>query len=280
MIKKTILSILLLLFVVLSLSSALDVKSSQQLDAALQRSLVTFAMARGLNGVVSVIQGTEVALTPAGVGVNVAAGEILDPVNDMVERFSWVMLMSTVSLGMQEMMLHLGKTVFFKAAFALTAVLFLLLYWIPKMRLYGLFGWSIKSVLILGILRFSVPLLVMLNTAVYETVLAESFTRSSQVVSHTSDEVRVMIDEVESEDGSGETSLLDSFNLQKRYDAYKEKVEQTIERVIDEFNQAMESMIDLITIFIINSVVVPLTALWLFVYGIGYIVRHDFVTAE
>ena len=280
MIKKTLFSLLLLLFVSLSLSEALDVKSSEQLDTAFKRSLVTFALARGLNGLVSVVQGTEIALTPAGVGVNFAAGEVLDPVNDMAERFSWVMLMSSVSLGIQEMMLYLGKTALFKLLFALTALLFLLLYWKPELRFSGFYEWSFKSVLILGILRFGVPLLVMMNTAVYDAVLEERYTQSSQAISHTSDEVKEMISEVQSDEKRGDVSLLDSFNIQKRYEAYKTKVEATFSDIIDKFNAAMESMIALITIFIINSVLIPLAALWVFVYGIGYILRSDFLLAD
>jgi len=279
--KKAVLSILLLIFVLLSLSESLDTRSSEQLDTAFKRSLVTFALARGLNGLVSVVQGTEVSLAPAGLGVNLAAGEILDPVNDMVERFSWVMLMSSVSLGAQEVMLHLGKTLFFKTVFTVMAAVFLLLYWIPDLRRYKrLYEWSFKSLLILGLLRFSVPFLVMLNTAVYDTVLSERYEQSSQKVLETSDSVKVMIDEVGKEESATEDSFFDSLNLQKRYDAYKQKVEETIASAIGMFNASMESIIDLITIFIINTVLVPLASLWLFVYVIGAIMRRDLISAE
>jgi len=279
--KKAVFSLLLLIFVLLSLSESLDTRSSEQLDTAFKRSVVTFALARGLNGLVSVVQGTEVSLAPAGMGVNLAAGEILDPVNDMVERFSWVMLMSSVSLGAQEVMLHLGKTLFFKTVFAVTAAVFLLLYWIPGLRRYKrLYEWSFKSLLILGLLRFSVPLLVMLNTAVYDAVLSERYEQSSQTVLETSDAVKVMIDEVGKEESVTGDSFFDSLNLQKRYEAYKQKVEETIENAIGTFNASMESIIDLITIFIINTILVPLVALWLSVYSIGAIMRRDVISAE
>ena len=150
----------------------------------------------------------------------------------------------------------------------------------PKHRRFRLYEWSFKSVLILGLLRFSVPFLVMTNTAVYDAVLAERYDQSSQRVLETSDAVRVMIDEVGTDKTSAETSLLDSFNVQKRYEEYKEKVERTIESVIGTFNASMESIIDLITIFIINSVLVPLAALWLFIYGIRAIVRRVVTPAD
>ena len=287
MIKKSLVSILLLFVVFLSLSESFDVKSSEQLDAAFKRSLVTFAVARGLNGLVSVVQGTEVSLTPAGVGVNFAVGEIVDPINDMVERFSWVMLMSSVSLGAQEMMLHLGKTPLFKAMFALSALLFLLLYWKPQFRAGKWYDWSLKALLLLAVLRFSVPLLVMINTFVYEQILAEKYQRSSEVVFETSEEMKGMIEEAKSDQQRTKENAsqapwyaLDSLNINKQYEAYKERLEATTDRFIEKFNTAMESIIELITIFIINSIIIPLLVLWLFVYGIGSIIRHDFHLQE
>ena len=56
----------------------------------------------------SVIQDTEIAFSPAGVGVTLAVGEILDPINDLIERFSFVMLVSTASLGIQKILLEVG----------------------------------------------------------------------------------------------------------------------------------------------------------------------------
>ena len=43
-----------------------------QVDAGLKRALATYAAARALNAVISVAQGTEVALEPGGVGVVLA----------------------------------------------------------------------------------------------------------------------------------------------------------------------------------------------------------------
>lgn len=44
-------------------------------------------------------QGTEVAVEPAGVGVIFTPGQILDPVNDLLEQFSNLMLAASVAFG-------------------------------------------------------------------------------------------------------------------------------------------------------------------------------------
>lgn len=97
-------SALLVLFVALcalAWHGALDREASSRADALLTRALTTYAVARSLNGVISVAQGTEIVVQPVGVGVTITAGEILDPLNDLIERFSWLVLVACASLGVQ-----------------------------------------------------------------------------------------------------------------------------------------------------------------------------------
>ncbi|MCB1758216.1 MAG: hypothetical protein KDI68_00350 [Gammaproteobacteria bacterium] len=67
------------------------------LEQSSQRALAAFAIARGLNAVISVIQSAEVGLT-VGISAALSPGEVLDPLNDLIERFSLVMLVASVAL--------------------------------------------------------------------------------------------------------------------------------------------------------------------------------------
>ena len=91
-ISKWLLSLVLLLAALLSVTPFVDQRAAADYEQLFQRAFITFALARTINGVISAVQGTEVALQPAGVGLTLTPGEILDPVNDLVERFSWIML--------------------------------------------------------------------------------------------------------------------------------------------------------------------------------------------
>ena len=64
----------------LAFTGVADELSESYAATALERAFVTWAVARGLNGVISVAQGTEIALEPGGVGVNLTVGQILDQV--------------------------------------------------------------------------------------------------------------------------------------------------------------------------------------------------------
>lgn len=96
---KLFMTFLLILGAVLSLMIEIDQSALKLQDEAFTRAMVSFGLAKTLNVLISLVQGTQLTLTPAGVGVSLSVGEVLDPFNDMVERFSWVMLFATVSLG-------------------------------------------------------------------------------------------------------------------------------------------------------------------------------------
>ncbi len=82
--------------------------ANAQVDAGLKRALVSFASARALNAVISVIQGTEFSVKPIGVGIAMTPGRILDPINDLIEQFFTVMLVAIVAFGVQKMLLSIG----------------------------------------------------------------------------------------------------------------------------------------------------------------------------
>lgn len=77
-----------------------------RLESATGRALAAFALARGLNAGISVIQETEVGFT-LGVSMTIEPGQSLDPLNDLVERFSLAALTSAAVLGALRLMLDL-----------------------------------------------------------------------------------------------------------------------------------------------------------------------------
>ena len=107
--KRWLITGLVTATVLISTLTPVDRLAETEYRALFQRALITFALARTLNGVISAVQGTELALQPAGVGVTLTPGEVLDPINDLVERFSWIMLGATLSLGVQQVLLDVGQ---------------------------------------------------------------------------------------------------------------------------------------------------------------------------
>ncbi|MFN2286765.1 MAG: hypothetical protein ABR578_00385 [Chromatocurvus sp.] len=84
-------------------TGALDAISAHSADRALIATGTAYAAARGINALVSVMQGTEVH----AVMLTIAAGEVLDPVNDLIERLSTLFLFALGSLALQKILLLL-----------------------------------------------------------------------------------------------------------------------------------------------------------------------------
>ncbi len=93
----------------------LDTQSSEYMESAMLGAGAIYATARGINAVVSVLQGTELDAFL----VTFSVGELLDPVNDLIERFSGVMLVALASLGMQRLLLEIATHSLFNAALTL-----------------------------------------------------------------------------------------------------------------------------------------------------------------
>ena len=81
----------------------LDTLNSGILDKAFITGGVVYATARGIHAAVSVVQGTELDALVATITI----GEILDPLNDLVERFSAVLLAALGSLALQKILLDI-----------------------------------------------------------------------------------------------------------------------------------------------------------------------------
>ena len=90
--------------VAVSWSRAIDEKSLAYLTDTLGTSTAIYATARSINALVSVLQGTEVK----AVFLSFTAGEVLDPVNDLIERFSALMLLALASLVVQYLLIEIA----------------------------------------------------------------------------------------------------------------------------------------------------------------------------
>lgn len=137
-----------------------------------KKATIGFATATGVNSVVSVIQESELALAPAGTGVNIAIGQVLDPLDDMTERLSSVLVMAIVSLGIQRIAMEIGYVLSFKVI----SILFLLLIvplWFGKKE-YGMFSATVvRMIAIFFVLRLFLPVSSLMNTFIYHQFLEE-----------------------------------------------------------------------------------------------------------
>ena len=155
-------------------TTALDSPAMSEVDAGMKRALACFVIARSLNAAISLAQGTEVS---AGLGANItfSVGQVLDPVNDVVESFSNLMLLASVAFGIQKILLTVGQDVVIKGL--LTAVLggWAAFYFVEKRRARCL---DVALILMLMV-RFAVPVVVLACDEIYERFIKELLNKSA-----------------------------------------------------------------------------------------------------
>ena len=260
---KSALTLLLLLAAGLIATQALDQQGQRYTNESLKRALVTFGVARGLNGVISVAQGTEVALQPAGIGLTLTPGQILDPLNDLVERFSWVMLLSSASIGIQKTLLTISAWRGFSAITLGSIFAALCLLWLPRQALGKARNIALKLALLATVLRLSVPLIAITNEWIYQGFLAPQYQQATAQLQQTTDNIgRINRETLPSRERlEEEPSLWDS--AKQLYDSATQSID--LEARLDRYQQAAadasEHLINLIVVFFLQTVIFPLAFL-------------------
>ena len=245
--QKVIAIISLLAICTLSFLPYLDMYGQEQNEKILKSSMITYAAARGVNGAISVIQETQV-----GAGVVIQPGQILDPLNDLIERFSSVILFSMASLGIQNMMIYLGSSMLVKFMILVSSLCIMVLLLLPKIQASTVHTIMVK-VLIVGVfLRFSIPTVTIVNQFLYSAFLE--------------DKVIEAVEGFEQEKLSTETeedkSLWDSIK------GSVTDVKEEVGKFIANIEAITRRVIDLIAIFIIQTILIPaLFLLFIIKYG-------------
>ena len=161
---------LAVLALALAWSRLLDGWSLRYLSDALKGSGVIYATARSVNALVSVLQGTEVN----AVFISFSVGEILDPINDLIERFSGLVLLALGSLALQQLLITILAHEISNALFTLLALTGLAIAWRapPRRRKQGL-----QLLCFVLALRLLLPMIVLTENAIEALYLRESEAR-------------------------------------------------------------------------------------------------------
>ena len=254
--KATLLALVMVLgaaLVALAASGTADRIGRDAVHAGFQRALVAFGLARALNGVISVVQGTQIAIEPAGVGVNLAPGQILDPVNDLVERFSWVMLASTTSFGIQSLLLDILAWPGISAALALFVTLLALALWRRDGWLARRRIWLLRLALFLAMLRFLVPLLAVVGEGIHHAFIEPRYAQAVAGLELANAELGELARQGST--GGADESVWE--RLKRTLD-----VSQWLEQIKALAARTTEQTIELISIFTFQTILLPLAFLW------------------
>ena len=256
--------ILIVLFSVLVLflafSFTIDIKAKELVDESLAQAIIVFGSAKALNAVISLAQGTEIDLP----FLTVAIGEVLDPVNDLIEQFSLIMLASMTSLGIQKILMGIVTSKFFNLILSFSLVIlniWLFFRFRGDDRVRSLF---FKVTVVLIFLRFAIPFMGFVNEIAYNNFVKPQYDieKLNQSIIKAKDEVNRVTNEtiMQKQKSSFFDKVVEKFDssyYSKKIDEYKNAADNSSEYVVD-----------LITVFIFQTILLPLAFLFVLYYFI------------
>ena len=231
----------------------LDAPATAQVDAGLKRALVSFATARALHGVLSVVQGTQFSAQPLGVGVTLTPGQLLAPVNDLVKHFSDLMLVASVAFGVQKAMIAIGSYWLISAALTAVALAWGWVYF----RQQRVRPWLSKVLVVLLMARFAIPVVVIGTDAIWQKFLAADYVATQTAIDSASGQAQKLGPPVVA--ATENTSIVDKA---RQWMSGVTDIKARFEDIKLAAERAVEQIIRLMVIFLLQTLILPVLLLW------------------
>ena len=259
MIRKSSLLFFVAGLMLLSWLPLVDDFGDRYTTKALTQATVTYGITRGINSVVSVLQSTEVSIGIA----SVSPGEFLDPLNDLIERFSWITMMAMASLGFQKLLLLMASSLFFKILLTVTGSLLLGSLFLRDINMQQAL---LRFFVIALFLRFAVGGVVFANNLIEYYFLEQTKAEATQSLSATKLSLNDMNAKTRQEDSGFWNGLKNSISA----------IDE--EEIKSQTENATSNILDLTVAYIAQAIIFPLLFLWGFYRMMIWIWRFDWAT--
>lgn len=257
----------ILLAIVLFFSSGIQIPLiDSTADAYFKDSItkagVSYGVCRVINAAVSVVQQSSIEVG-VGIGMSIAVGQIADPINDMVERLSNVLVMAIASLGVQELIYEISITIV-PQILAVFLFILSLLVWFRGERVLKLQKIMMSVLVIASIARFCLPVSSMANEFLQEAFFDDKIMEANEKLTASTAELEKIKDvDVPKVDGvMGSIGNSASYIKKKSVD-----LKNTIQVIMENKGVIVENLLRLtflyLGIFIIQVLLLPLLIFWL-----------------
>ena len=291
----------LVILLILSLTSVPDNIAEDYIDDSLVASSTAYLVARGVNATISLLQSVSLSIG----FVSVSPGEILDPLNDLVERLSSVILFAIASLGIQKIMIEISGSFIIQTLLMLTLITLIVNYFfhekfqiISKKNASAIY----KILIFLLALRFSIPLMA-ISSGIIENIFIKNQVESSianmEIASASANKLAMDIagnDSSLEEDANSEKDTHSEKENEESYLSWatvtKEKAKEIMnsvsktasglnpkEKIIkinNELSKSIPDSLNLITFFVFKSLLLPILFLYIIIFATKRIYKYEF----
>ncbi len=259
-----LIAISLFFFPVLKLP-VLDDAADNYFSEAITKAGVAYLTCRIINASVSVVKESSLELEPAGIGVSLAVGQILDPLDDMTERFSDVIVTAITSLGVQELAYEIS-VVFAPPILSIFIFLLTILVWFENKRIIRFKKTVIRIIFIIIIARFCLPISSMANEIIQKDFFDDKISDANDKLKFNTAELdklaELSLPEIDGIKGTIENSA--SLLKQKSIE-FKNAIIATKNNMGSIINNLLTLTILYVGVFLIQVIILPLLTFWLLI---------------
>jgi hypothetical protein len=240
----------------------LDTNTDTYFSESMTQAGVAYGVCRVVNASVSVIKESQIQIEPAGLGVSLAAGQVLDPLDDMTERASDILVTAIVSLGIQkvayELCVHFVPSLIGCAIIILIGISF-----VKDDRAKTLRGLVINAIILLAVARFFLP-----TSSIINAYLQENYF-SPQII-QVQDELAMNFPELERLKDMSMPEIDGVVGTMKNgFDFVGEKTSDlgaTLKAMVENMESMVFNLLRLsylyVAIFIVQVIILPIGAFW------------------
>ena len=182
---RLLLTLLVLMLMGLALGGWLDHFGLRGYENAWAKALAAFGVSKTLNAALSVIQESQVEASMIFASGTIAIGQLVSPLNSVVEALSQVLLASLVSLFIQKLLLGVGQWWGVQMVLLVVGGLFLAGFWHSKFRRSVPQRILLRLLMAVLLLRFCIPITAVVNdlasTLLLDSVYSESLRESQRL---------------------------------------------------------------------------------------------------
>jgi hypothetical protein len=266
----------------------IDSNANEYFDAAMSKATVAYGTTRVINASVSILKDSEVHAEPGGIGLSLAIGEILDPIDDMTERVSDVLITAIVSLGIQKLIFELGVSLVPKVL-AVIILIYIILFWTKYKTAETINNFLVRLGIIILVVRLFLPFSALVNDLLNVSYFDSKIEEAKTQLDYYSSEITTVAD-LDFPEGEGVwETLRNSADFLKKTSI---KFKDALVAVIDNAGDIVESLLQLTWIyfglFVVQVILLPMLMFWLMVKlinnifdtNIPVIIKHSDVKSK
>ncbi len=235
----------------------IDNKTQQFLNTSLKQTLISYASVRAINAAVSIIKHSSLNAEPAGIGITIGAGEILDPLDDLTERVSDTLFIALVSMGVMNVIYQISLPVF-NILMGIILILFAISFFIKKELLFK----TLKILILIASIRFIFPIAAFVGYYVnnYFTIEINNVSNNLKIITFHNNNVF----NVPQQKGFFSTIKAGASIVKTKMTEIKDNFLIISKNVDEIINNLIKLAYLYIGLFLINIIIIPLFLFWLF----------------